>query len=331
MSPPKLDPKIDKKATEILGNLPASRRSSINSLKSIDWDDCIRISYPGFKRWMNYYDRNVKGDDNKVASYEVESRWFQKEVSDILDGYKTTFTGKALLAEIRRGCTARKDHEAKRMTIYPFMRYGSLDDLNADVRLTDADAAAPDDHWGYEALYNIADQFNPLKKLLPRTKGVGANAIIEFSPDDWTKKVQRLFGPGMDPEAVLFHELVHGAGQMNGTLARRKIIGRGGKQDGFEDEAEFIAILITNMYMSETGDTKLRSTHGVSGEPLLSTDPFFDRFSYLKPTPRDMIARFKHLQLPFYSALTNIPKNVSAFNPLSTYNGENAAPVRRQR
>ena len=63
-------------------------------------------------------------------------------------------------------------------------------------------------------------------------------------------------GPGSSPDAVLFHELVHAYRHFTGSRLEYSP-----DVDGFPSQKyeEFVAILVTNVYLSAGGAEKLRS------------------------------------------------------------------------
>src|SRR5262249_3186871 len=68
-------------------------------------------------------------------------------------------------------------------------------------------------------------------------------------------------GPSMAPDQVLLHELVHSLREMEGHLNQ---VPTTGNNVPYENQEEFLAILITNLYISEKyGPTiPLRFSHG---------------------------------------------------------------------
>ena len=90
-------------------------------------------------------------------------------------------------------------------------------------------------------------------------KGGGSDSDVSFTPVMFSKFCsQKKAGhkAGAQPDEVLFHEMVHAARQMRGLLNPVPL--------GYlyDTEEEFYAILIANIYASETGRTiDLRSDH----------------------------------------------------------------------
>lgn len=99
-------------------------------------------------------------------------------------------------------------------------------------------------------------------------KGGGSDSDVSFTPVMFTKYCnQHKHGhkSGAQPDEVLFHEMIHATRQMRGLLDPLPL--------GFlyDTEEEFFAILLANIYASETGrPIDLRSDH--HGFEHLSTD-----------------------------------------------------------
>jgi hypothetical protein len=82
--------------------------------------------------------------------------------------------------------------------------------------------------------------------------GLGSDARIAFNP--WIS--QEIMGAGMKADQFLFHELVH-AIRMNEGLTTRRPMGF-----GFDLREEFIAVVIANVYVSESDpSSSLRANH----------------------------------------------------------------------
>src|SRR5207342_856269 len=75
--------------------------------------------------------------------------------------------------------------------------------------------------------------------------GEGSDAVIEFTQEIWRGEAMR--PPSDAPDEVLFHEMVHASRTMRGVSDRKTASRRYG------DEEEYIAVVLTNIYMSEKG------------------------------------------------------------------------------
>jgi hypothetical protein len=128
-------------------------------------------------------------------------------------------------------------------------------------------------------------------------------------------------GPGMLPDEVLLHELVHMQRKVSGISKAVSL--KGTSLNDFENEEEFFAIAVQNLYISESGraagagpgQTRLRADHA---RGALSDDRSFAQF--VNPDYIRLIAKYckQHPKLSSGLAYSDAP-----FNPFRTYyNGE---------
>ena len=69
----------------------------------------------------------------------------------------------------------------------------------------------------------------------------------------------RAFNPAELRDEILIHELVHTGRKLDGIYKHIETEGAAARYDNLED---FIAILLTNIYMSEKGKKVFRGSHG---------------------------------------------------------------------
>src|SRR6185295_5026732 len=81
----------------------------------------------------------------------------------------------------------------------------------------------------------------------------GADVVLFFSPETWESPAAS-DGPGFKPDEVLFHELTHVTRMIRGRMTRAQVDGTG----GYGNIEEYFATVLTNIYMSDKGQTKLR-------------------------------------------------------------------------
>jgi Effector protein len=95
-------------------------------------------------------------------------------------------------------------------------------------------------------------QTGPFYSADPETgkKWTYEGARIQYSPDRWAMD-QCGWYPGQRAEEVLFHEMVHASRNMNNPAYDSTDLGLMG------DYEEFLAVLITNMFRTELGATKI--------------------------------------------------------------------------
>jgi hypothetical protein len=123
-------------------------------------------------------------------------------------------------------------------------------------------------------------------------------------------------GPASRPDEVLFHELVHACRELRGVLYRSGVNG------GFDNEEEYLAVVIDNIYLSEKGQTQLRASH--YGHTILKDpDKFLDANIDLKP--RMLLERLRLSQGTLFDSLAHIGPDMlrpAKFNPVWQYNEE---------
>jgi hypothetical protein len=138
-----------------------------------------------------------------------------------------------------------------------------------------------------------------------RGTGGGSDATIFLSPN-------RVHGEGNDE--VLVHELTHATRFMRGISHQMPVSG------GYKNHEEFLAMVVENMYRSETSDKPLIDYKKDNINPAKFLD------TPLTPAPRLLLALMRSKQPAFFTALAklNVP-----FNPIKQVNAAEAALVRR--
>ena len=127
--------------------------------------------------------------------------------------------------------------------------------------------------------------------------------------------------PGSDdtPDATLLHELVHSLREMRGQLNQVPTWNK-----GYDNEEEFFAILVANIYMSEQGKRNLRKDHQSNSKlsEALSTSETFLGKGASPPSPdqlenRRLVHKFvcqNHSLCGHVSGIVN-----AAFNPIREF------------
>ena len=176
-----------------------------------------------------------------INSYRYQRATHIQDVAIELVKFRGKDTGKALLDEIEA-----TQHE---LNIYPFWNFKLYSVL--PFRPVGLNATA---HGGLERL------------------GIkGSDSIIMFSPHMWGRDgkpgTSGWSGPGSKADEVLFHELIHGVRLMEGVNADKNVV------ENYKNEEEFIAVVLSNIYLAEKGQQILRG-----GDRGLPSDAATSRF-----------------------------------------------------
>jgi hypothetical protein len=147
-------------------------------------------------------------------------------------------------------------------------------------------------------------------------EGTGDDSLVEFSPEAFVSGSQsRPSGPGMDPDEVLFHELVHASRQVVGKMYNLPVT------QGYDNQEEYIAIVLCNIYIRESHNAAaLRGDHGQA--TLNDPEHFLDNVQRVNIEPRVLLERFRLQQQQFFDDLARIDASTSPFNPVRQYNEE---------
>jgi len=146
---------------------------------------------------------------------------------------------------------------------------------------------------------------------MPRWKNDKKNQVmVEFTPFGWGSTCT---GAGTRPDEVLLHELVHAYRMLNGTDTVADLFIPGFAYHFVE---EFVAILLTNIYMCARGRSPLRKDHK-------SFDPLYpelsDSASFLKKI-RKHAEEVRHLTQADPKLCWYVRQDVRcAFNPVKYY------------
>jgi Effector protein len=135
--------------------------------------------------------------------------------------------------------------------------------------------------------------------------GEGSDVEIRYTP--WIFQ-SGIGGPGTnEPDEILLHEMVHGLREMSGVFFP------GTKTRGFDTLEEFVAILVSNIYRSETGRPGLRADHSFSSmlsaqlsDPVKYAQEYYSDLSLMRGENENMFFKL--------GRLTAIP-----FNPVAQF------------
>jgi hypothetical protein len=257
------------------------------------WDDDypnIVIANTSMQRWMsdnnivslNDRDMNFR---NLLAIYRLETARHIEGVKGWLEQIKRWKTGLALLAEI-----ASRDEQECRIVPYRDKKLNAYE-------------------WGRDEVAETAkgalvDYSAPGNSKIGT--GEGSDAVIEFTQEIWRGEAMR--PPSDAPDEVLFHELVHASRTMRGVSDRKTVSRRYG------DQEEYIAVVLTNIYMSEKGQRVFAGSHGSKVLQGLELEFFLDNSQHVTPSPMQLLDNFRWSQPAFYKALADLPPERPKYN-----------------
>jgi len=269
----------------------------------------IRIMTPAYPTWLARMDPNLDLNSAEAIKESVKAfmSWrknHHEKMSDLIDGTNgINFydTGSALIVAISRS--------GKALYLQPYTIFGAKGRIGAgaatlhdDERLNGTSVGMP--------------HYSPDGKRLPGSgTGEGADSVVIFSPETWdTPEAKKVFtGPGTAKDEILFHEMVHALRLMTGTLHAMPV------SQGYEHEEEYLAIVLTNVYMSEKRQTDFRARHTRPNIKLQQPEKFLDNVQGVDLPPIVMIERFRLSNPGFYKAYADIPASSAAFNPVREF------------
>ncbi len=133
--------------------------------------------------------------------------------------------------------------------------------------------------------------------------GESGDINVEVSPDDWTVNGCGKGVPGHRPVEVFFHEMVHASRQTRVAYEDLEWKNLGNMKDG----EELLAVMVTNSFMSERGETVFKRDHETTEtgtqtdvEDFLAIN--LDWFESLKTFVKGkdpLVAAVKKLTMPF--------------------------------
>jgi Effector protein len=261
-----------------------------------------------------------------VIAYKDDAKSYRAKIIHLLkEEIKKRLSGQYLLDEFKGKYV---------VTIVPY--HG--DEINADVVVTSDAREAHSTALGKPVTYRHLGR--------PRTwkdygDGRGTDCTVEFNPDLYSGTVSA--EPGDAADEVLYHELVHAARAVNGKMDHIPM------NKHYTNAEEFLAIMLTNIYMSEKGQTKLRGGHQgyinildrknifdregnniLDGKEILDgeehervlgaqdTHRFLDNPQHMNLSPLRIIENFRN-QINFYMKLSHLPFDRPKFNPVRQY------------
>jgi len=192
------------------------------------------------------YGDYVRSEASGITTKNPNQENWERTTQDLLRSIQATRVGSVLLRLIN--ATPRS------LTIRP---------LASALLLQTASAANTPVHAGAAGV--------PLKPKSPeKADGRGSGVTIWFDPDTWSGTAKNTVDPGnhMQPDDVLFHEMVHALRAMRGRMTAKDL-------DFWDNKEELIAVLLTNIYLADNGrPDDLRGSHNLPFEGLGSQHQF---------------------------------------------------------
>jgi NleD-like pathogen effector protein (putative zinc metallopeptidase) len=262
----------------------------------------IQVTFFPMNDWMNWYD--IVLDDSAfrlfVHRYRRDVRSYKDDVLKQLDPIKGCGTGKALLNEIGRTNGT--------VSIRPYWNWS--DPINAEAKPANRqDATARNAPVTPGAILNVGT-------------GQGTNSTVEYTPAMWGKNgAAKTDAPGYDADEIIFHEMVHASRQLRG-------IQEGIRVRDYDNMEEYLAVVVTNIYMAHKGKTKLAGDHDKG--TLKDPDHFLDTIQDRRFPPRDLMRKLRAGQNAFYADLAQFGPPRPWFNPVWQFEQEQRAGQHRR-
>jgi hypothetical protein len=266
----------------------------------------IRIGYFGLADWLDDQpEPEQRPFRAALAKYVLAQSVYRRRTLAQFKALAGHGVSKAVLAEV----DAARD---RKLTVMPY-RPKNDNDVNAD---SEAQRDRPSTWLGFP----VRDTDGSVIHGIGRGTGEGSSVTIDYSPEMWGRDGTAHFsGPASDADDVLCHELVHAGRQMNGKEHSKALNGH------YNNEEEFVSILVTNIYLSEKEQVKLRGSHrsiktwdgdkivARRHDVLLHPERFLQNPQGLSPPPKELLEKIRNRQPKLWHALVKLRKPV--FNP----------------
>jgi hypothetical protein len=282
-------------------------------VKPVMFRENISVEYYWFQMWLFKLD-TVKQYERLSLKVNLNSFQFQKQryqsiIVQHLQTIERYESGRALLTEIVRG-------KPRRLSILP----DSFEDAFGLQTRTSGSPPTDITLKGQPVLDADGNRVGGIGT------GKGGAAEIRFDPDKYGTPYQedplthvatgtgRLSGPGINPDETLFHEMVHASRVLNGVVDLRSV------NQGYENRDDFLAVTLTNIYLSEkSSQNKLRTGH-VGRRVMDNPAKFLDNDENVDPSPRQQMQDFQDNQKNFFRDVAGIGR--ASFNPVRQFNEE---------
>jgi hypothetical protein len=290
----------------------------------------VTVTYLSFPVWLAKYDsRLTRGMQVNLNSYRAQR---QKHVGDVVKQLdevagkgSPSLTGKALLDDIGRANYG--------IFIMPWVFWdmpgpGELDGdlfLRKGFNQTATHIDLPNAGGERKKILTLSLDGMP-DKVNDTRQPDGSDALINYTPHMFDSHhhgagTSGMHAPGLDTDEVLFHELLHAARRIHGVPTALQAVDK-----SYTNEEEFIAVVLSNIYLSEKGKRQYRAGHS-NLTTLPNPRGFLNNAQNVNMRPRDLLANFRNKQRLFYRDLADISAQRAPFNPVREYHEE----LKRQR
>lgn len=242
---------------------------------------------------------------------------YTRDVKAVLKPISENPAGAALLKAI----AGANKNKGKIIRISPYRQdrvdedAGLYGKCNAHTEPDDPDAAHTEGKPYYLSKSDDPKTKKDERYDISESKGTerGSNTGIHFTPDMWGASAPCSRGVfGAMPDEVLFHELVHALRDLE---AHDDAVPTTGDLLGYRNEEEYLAIVVTNVYMSakygDRGKDRLRA--GVEEKKALAA-PLNTSDGFLKvEANRTLLGKLSGQEKDLFSTLTLVP---AKYNPI---------------
>jgi hypothetical protein len=254
-------------------------------------------------------DGSTDKNDWNSSTTPPDSSQYEESIITVLDKIKQNLAGSAILGYF--------EGNKHKLTIIPYTDLYIIRHNKKRCNASTEPDFEADGHPEGKAWYTNADLHDKSGTREDTSgkkgTGLGSDVHLHFNPDQKdvvSGRVTSCFTSilGSLPDQVLFHEMIHALRYMKALDLGKPTYGN---LEGYDDDEEFLAIVITNVYMSAWGLKEFRANHdGYKKASYQTSADFLSEADNLK-TLTDNYVDFADV----YQLLALIPGSVAAFNP----------------
>ena len=295
----------DKVVQDVKNGVPRGLIREVLSASTNKYGGCegITIVYPDYPGWLKKTDPNrQEGISDSVKAYRRQRDKFIEDITKVLDGIKFYDAGAALMDPL---CELSKELYIRPYTLFHAPAKNAVTGALGASGIGDQEATLQGTSTGMPN-YKSDGSLGSGGGL-----GKGTDTAIDVSPEMWSGGKD--LGAGTALDDVVFHEMVHAFRLMSGTFYQLPV------NQGYDHEEEFLAIVLTNIYLSEKNAPALRARHQLPNTALLEREKFLDNVQKTDLTPIVLIERFRLSNPKLYRNFADITKKSAKFNPVREF------------